>query len=314
MQEEIKLRDLIEVIIKGKKLIIAIMIIFVLLATTLSYLVIKPTYETKATILVNNLQIEEGDEISAYLNEVISPQVYSERITSQHLLNRVIDNHSLDNEWDVKTLKEKLTVETEKDSKILIITLQGNDPKIIKKTLEAIIKEANEFIGESISKRLLITAEQYKEQTNEEKEKLEEVLKRYNAARVDEDLPTIVLLDALISGQKQYLLDVDEKYLDELQSLDKNKQVEFQKLNNQVNTLTTLFNEYNAKYEKARSVSQLFNVENELTVVSGPELPLEPISPKKARNIVTSLVLGFMAGVGVVFFRYYLDQTKKGSN
>ncbi|MCM3124176.1 MULTISPECIES: Wzz/FepE/Etk N-terminal domain-containing protein [unclassified Mesobacillus] len=313
MQEEISLRELIEVIIKGKKLIIATTIIALLIAAIFSYLVIKPTYETTATILVNNnsLQQQGAEELNSYLNEVVSPQVYSQRLKSQQLLKRVVDKHNL--EWNVKSLQRNLNVETEKESKIITITLKGNDPELIHKTLNAIIAESKLYVGETISSRLTAVAEQYKGQLAEEKKNLDKALKAYNDAQFEQGLPTLVLLDALTNEEKQYLLDVDEKYLEELQELDKNKQVEFQKLNNQVNSLTELYNKYSNKYEEARSLSKLFNLESVLTIVSEPELPDHSVSPNKTVNMAIALVIGLMVSVAIVFSRHYWKETNKGS-
>jgi chain length determinant protein (polysaccharide antigen chain regulator) len=313
MEEEISLRELIEVIIKGKKMIITVTIIALLIAAIFSYMVIEPTYETSATILVNNnsLQQQGAEELNAYLNEVVSPQVYSQRLRSQQLLNRVIDKHNL--EWNVKSLQSSLNVETENESKLITVTLKGNNAKLIQQTLEAIIAESKLYVGETISSRLTEVADQYKGQLSDEKENLDKALKEYNDAQLEEGLPTIVLLDALTNGGKQYLLNVDEKYMEELQNLDKNKQVEFQKLNNQVNLLTELYNKYNNKYEEARSLAKLFNLENVLTIVSSPELPVDPVSPSKILNIAVAIVIGLMVGIGIVFTQHYWKETNKGS-
>jgi chain length determinant protein (polysaccharide antigen chain regulator) len=312
MQEVINLRGIIEILIKGKKLIISITTIAFLISVILSYVVIKPTYETRAIILVNSLLQDENSELNEYLNEVVSPQVYRERLTSQYLIKRVIDKHKLI-DWKVSELKKNLKVETEKDSNIITLTLEGENADLVYKTLNAIILEANVYIGETISARLSELANQYKDQLALEKGNLDEALEEYNTARAAEGLPTFVILDALTTKQKQYILNVDEKYLDELQSLDKNKQVEFQKLNNQVNTLTELYNKYRKNYEEARSVSKIYNVENKLTLVSGPEVPFEPISPNKVINMVMAIVLGLLTGIGIVLFRHYWNESEKGS-
>ncbi|MGG0716257.1 Wzz/FepE/Etk N-terminal domain-containing protein [Robertmurraya massiliosenegalensis] len=312
MQEEISLRELIEVVLKGKKLIAIITILSVLAAAIVSYFVLDPTYETKATILVNNTQQEGNSNIDTYLNEVVSPQVYSERVQSQKFLKRVIDNHNL-KDWTVSELINSLTVGTATESNMVTLTLGGKDSELIYKTLDAIITEANVYIGEAVTERLTDLAHQYEKQLSIEKENLDQALVKYNEARAAEGLPTIVLLDALTSGQKQYILNVDDKYLEEIQSLDKNKQVEFQKLNNQVNTLTELYNKYSKNYEEARSVSSLYNVEDKLTLIAAPEVPMNPVGPKKMLNMAISMVIGLIASVGIVFFVHYWKESGKDS-
>ncbi|MDF1537214.1 MAG: polysaccharide biosynthesis tyrosine autokinase, partial [bacterium] len=48
-----------------------------------------------------------------------------------------------------------------------------------------------------------------------------------------------------------------------------------------------------------------------IRVVDPPTVPIKPVKPQKARNLLLGLVLGFMLGVGVVFFREYLDDSVK---
>jgi chain length determinant protein (polysaccharide antigen chain regulator) len=312
MEEEISLRELIEVILKGKWIIASVTIAAMLIAGVFSYFIIKPTYESKATLLVNSLQQEQESPLTAYLNESVSPTAYMERLKSQELLARVIKNNNLN--LSLENLKNSLTIENEKDTPVLSLTLKGEDPEKVQKLLEAIIKEAPIFIGEKVSKRLNSLADQYKEQLESEDLLLQEALVKYNNARAAEGLPTIVILDAVTQTGKQYILNVDEKYMEELRNLDKNKQVEFQKLNNQVNTLTDLYNQYSKNYEEARSTAKLFKVDNKFSVLSEPEFSDNPVSPRKALNVAIAMVIGLMVSVGFVFLRHYWVESGKENN
>lgn len=49
--EEISLRELIETLIKGWKLIVAITLLAVLISAVVSFFVIKPTYEASVTLM-----------------------------------------------------------------------------------------------------------------------------------------------------------------------------------------------------------------------------------------------------------------------
>jgi Chain length determinant protein. len=60
MEEEISLRELLEIIWKGRKLIVSITIISVLIAGILSFFVIKPTYEASTTLSVSDVTPQTG--------------------------------------------------------------------------------------------------------------------------------------------------------------------------------------------------------------------------------------------------------------
>lgn len=305
MQGEISLRELIETILNGKWIITTITAIAVLIAAIASYFIIHPSYETSAKVLLNSVKQENaGSELAMYLNEAVSPQVFSERLQSSQLLKRVIEKEGL-NDWTVKKLRSSFTVETKPDSNIVTLSLKGKDPKVIQKALTAILEESKIYIGEKVSERLNSLADQYNEQLTIEKENLDEALKEYNELRASEGLPSIVLLDAVTSKEKQYILQISNEQLSELHSLNKEKQVQFKKINNKVETLTNLYNKYSDQYEEARSIAKLYKADSKLSILAEADIPSDPVSPKKALNIAIALVLGLMIGVGVVFLRHY---------
>ena len=53
--EEIELRELIEILIRGKKIIAITTLIAVLIATVFSFIVLEPTYEVKMVLMTSNL-------------------------------------------------------------------------------------------------------------------------------------------------------------------------------------------------------------------------------------------------------------------
>ncbi len=60
MEEEISLRELIEVILKYKKTIIIVTLTATLVAAVLSFFVIKPTYEATTTLSVTDVTPATG--------------------------------------------------------------------------------------------------------------------------------------------------------------------------------------------------------------------------------------------------------------
>jgi capsular polysaccharide biosynthesis protein len=315
MQEELSVRVIIKELLRAKTVIIGVTIIAGLIAGLLSYYVIKPTYETKATVMVNSLGQQEENSLSLYLKEVISPRVYSERLYSHELLSRLLEKEELKGWNSVQSLKNGLAVSSEGDSNIIRLTVKGQDPELIYKTLDNLLIEANHYLNDKISIRLNELASQYKQQLDIEKENLEAAIMEFNEAAASSGIPAIVLLDALNSGEneKQFILDVDQAYLDELKTLDKDKQVEFEKLNTRVDTLTELYNQYYGKYEEARSMAKLYNVGNNVSILTIPEIPSGPVSPNIKLNIIMASIIGFMISVISVLFKYYWKASAKDS-
>ena len=53
--EEIELRELIEILIDGRKTIAIITVISILIAAIFSFVIIKPTYEAKMLLMTSNM-------------------------------------------------------------------------------------------------------------------------------------------------------------------------------------------------------------------------------------------------------------------
>lgn len=60
MEEEISLREIIEIVWRGRKIIALITIISTLFSAFLSFFVIKPTYETSTKIVVTDVTPSTG--------------------------------------------------------------------------------------------------------------------------------------------------------------------------------------------------------------------------------------------------------------
>lgn len=58
MEEEISLRELIEALLRGKNIIIAITIIALLISGIINFFVLSPTYEARTTLMVSPLTVK----------------------------------------------------------------------------------------------------------------------------------------------------------------------------------------------------------------------------------------------------------------
>ena len=108
MEEEISLRELIEIILRGKWIIAAITIIAMLISGIFSFFVISPTYEARSTLMVSPLvqkspapgQDSAYDTLLSYLSQYpqMSLETYRVQVTNPHILNQVIKDLDLDRE------------------------------------------------------------------------------------------------------------------------------------------------------------------------------------------------------------------------
>ncbi|WP_017756552.1 Wzz/FepE/Etk N-terminal domain-containing protein [Calidifontibacillus oryziterrae] len=313
MEEEISLREIIETLLEGKWIIAAITAIAILISGIVSFFVISPTYEAEATIMINAIQESEPSFLDSYVNEMVSPNIYAERLKSPVLIDRVIESEGLEESgWTSAALRNALNIEVEKETDLVSIKLKGENPKEIATIINSIIKHSTAYTAERIGGKIGSLLEEYEVQMKNEQKKLDEAIEEYNQLKAGSGLPSIVLFKEAIGGG-QFVIETNKEILDELQNLDKTKQIELNQINSKIEKLTKLYNGYSEKYEEARSISSFALAKNKITPLVEAVAPETPVAPKKVLNVAIATVVGLMLGVFVAFFRAYWRNTGTGS-
>lgn len=128
MEETISLRELIQTLKKRMSLIIILTLMAVLVSAAISYFVLTPIYQSSTQLLVNK---SKDDQQSFNVGEVQTNlqliNTYNVIMKSPAILDIVIDDLKLD--MTTKELNEKITVQSEKDSQVVNISVQDEDPK-----------------------------------------------------------------------------------------------------------------------------------------------------------------------------------------
>ena len=128
-EEEIDLREYINVLLKRKGIIVLIFLIAVITAAIVSYFVLQPVYEADVVITVSKPKIKNSlvDEISLeeYKNLIKDIEI-EEKLTQKLNLNEPpIELTPYD-------LEQMLTIELPEGTNLIKINLQASDPKLTK--------------------------------------------------------------------------------------------------------------------------------------------------------------------------------------
>lgn len=128
MEETISLKELIQTLKKRMSLIIILTLMAVLVSAAISYFVLTPIYQSSTQLLVNK---SNDDQQSFNVGEVQTNlqliNTYNVIMKSPAILDIVIDDLKLN--MTTKELNEKITVQSEKDSQVVNISVQDEDPK-----------------------------------------------------------------------------------------------------------------------------------------------------------------------------------------
>ncbi|MED4351117.1 Wzz/FepE/Etk N-terminal domain-containing protein [Schinkia azotoformans] len=306
MEAEISLREIIETLLEGKWLIAGITAAMMIISGVLSFFIMAPTYEAEATIMVNQIQENEPGFLDAYVNEMVSPTIYAERLMAPALIKRVIEDEGLTTTgWTAAELRRALQIKADKETGLVNIKLEGNNPNEVSDIVNSVVKHSTAYTGERISEKIKALQDEYKAQMQTEQQKLNEAIDEYNRLKAGSGLPSLVLFEESVSEGSQFVIQANKEILDELQHIDKAKHVEFQQISAKIKKLTELYNSYNTKYEEARSISAFGLAKNKINPIVEAVPPINPVSPKKMLNIAIGTVVGLMLGVFAAFFRAY---------
>jgi len=131
-EEEINLREYINVLLKRKGIIILIFLIAVITAAIASYFIIEPIYQANAVIMVSKPEIENSIVSEPSLED------YKNLITDNVLEEELIKKLNLNKPPPGLTpydLEQMLTVELPKSTNLIKMNLQASDPKLTKDML-----------------------------------------------------------------------------------------------------------------------------------------------------------------------------------
>ncbi|MCF6604947.1 hypothetical protein, partial [Escherichia coli] len=112
-------------------------------------------------------------------------------------------------QYNIGQVQSNLTVENVQNTNLVNIKLKGTNPSDVKKMLDSILLAVKESLFTEIQKRVKKDSDHFAAQGKLEKEKLERLLKEYRQKAQALQLLPSLLLDAVISYNNQYIINLD---------------------------------------------------------------------------------------------------------
>jgi len=188
---------------------------------------------------------------------------------------------------DVLVLTEAL-----KESRMMIEMSKGLFPLLIETQRIALLYPEGSVEYQDAANQLRT----YKEEI---KNKIQQML---DGMRID--------LNTLKSQEK--VLKDDIKQIEDKLLLLSEKDVEYNKLINDIAEKTEIYNQYLRRTEEARiNEKKNENKVSNIYVIKWPKIPTKPFYPNKKQTIMLAVLVGLISGVGSSFAAYYLDHTIK---
>lgn len=187
-EEEIDLREYINVLLKRKGIIILIFLIAVITAALVSYFVLKPVYEASTILMISKpkYQVELEPKIQTQIVPEISLATYESLIKDREIEEEVIKKLNLDQlpyELSSDNLQEMITIEALKNTNLIKMNLQASNPKLAKdvvNTWAALFVEKNKELNLKESKESQVFIEDQLKITKQNLYKIEEDIREFN--------------------------------------------------------------------------------------------------------------------------------------
>lgn len=187
MEEEISLRELIEILIKRRMLIVSITVVCILLGGIVSFLVLEPVYETRMVLMASQftdkIQATErqGEGIDNILNSLsnyptMTLETYRQQITAPRVMRETISQLGLEDEYDVESLAKDITLETIKDTNLISIKMQHTNSEKAAEIVNAVGENFVDFVAVKAKENATTSSAYIENQIEIEKAKLDEAL------------------------------------------------------------------------------------------------------------------------------------------
>ncbi len=292
MNEEINIQDYWKIVKKRKNIVLVFFFTVVTVVTIASFMM-PPVYRASAILLID---LESPNVLTATGEVSLGPSNYYtykeyfqsqvEIIKSRSLLRQVFEQLNLESKEKYKEADDPISkfsksieVNPVRDTRLLIIAAEGQDPELAAKIANALAKAHVTHNLVYITKSEVLNL--HKNEYLKLQAKLTEYSKIYKLKH-----PKMIRL------------------MREIQQMKETIQQEKQQLTDQSTSSNS------DKFEISSSLLAGLKANN-ITIQDPAVPPVKPFKPKKRLNVLLSILVGFFGGVGLVFFFEYLDNTVK---
>jgi uncharacterized protein involved in exopolysaccharide biosynthesis len=201
--------------------------------------------------------------------------------------------------------KDRFIVQTERDRIIVDAKAKLLDLKLKEQQLLEKYKESSRLVT-NVRKEIGLVSDFLRQQEEDTASKAKKGNVVYQGVEIDA-IKTEADLNSQIAKERAIKLQLSQADR-EIQSINLNEK-ELVGLKREVSNNDKNYRTYVDKLEDAR-ISDDMNLQKmaNVSVIQAAAVPVEPIKPKKARNILLGIILGAISGLGFAFFSEYSSQ------
>lgn len=300
MEETIELRELINIVLKGKSIIIVSTILCMLLAGIASWFVLDEKYESKAVVQVAS-GVQDTGIMSNYIAAEFTPNIYAQRIQNKPIMQQALQDAGIKMKYNSKNMVA--TVDSDPNKNFVELKYTSSSVKDAQQQLEVFMEATKQKMNESVQTTLQELEMTYKSESASLSEEIETIIEQYNKTIRNNNLPELLILQTILNTE--ITLNISEEQTAALANVNGKLQNQLLQMQAQIQTKSEEYRKTLAHYQSVKTGLDSFKPDPFIRVIAEPTFAEGPSSPNKVLNIVIGLVLGVMLGLGIVFFRHY---------
>lgn len=335
-EDEISLKELIMALVKNWKLIMAFIVIAGVLALGYVLVIADEVYEAslEGTISVPG---SASTRYGSYSFPTTNKMDYLNLVYSNAVIQETIDELGLE-EATVEGFRKAVTIETEEESTRFTFKITGESPEDASNRLNVLVENYQDEIRTTYKEAALISfIRDYNVSAKNLEENLYQTQKQLDEIQTEfQDIEPVITLRKLVTSDPVYAAELAQNRGVTLESLSEEMMLEevinphynslqgtiidlrkeIQNIERAIEKNDKFTNELKAELSNVQTYiltgdasamdPDMVNImESSLHFSVVPDVPENPIAPRKALTLAIALVLGTMLGVFVAFFKEY---------
>ena len=300
MEETIELRELIEIVWKGKAIIAICTIVCMLLAGVASWFVLEEKYESKAVVQVAGA-VQDTGIMANYVSTEFTPTIYAQRIQNKQIMQQALQDAGIKIKYNEKNLVT--TTDADPTKNIVELKYTSNSAKEAQQQLQILMDAAKQKMNESVQQTLQQLESTYKIEAESLTKEINSNIEQYNQIIRENNLPKILILQTIINSE--IVLNISEEQAATLSNVNGDLQNQLLQLQVQIQTKSEEYHNILTNYQSIKTELDSFKPDPFIRIIAEPSLAEGVSSPNKLLNLAIGLVVGVMLGLGIVFFREY---------
>ena len=300
MEETIELRELLEIVWKGKAVIAVCTIVCMLLAGIASWFVLDEKYESRAVVQVASA-VQDTGIMANYVATEFTPTIYAQRIQNKPMMKQALKDAGMTIQYNEKNLVA--TVDVDPTKNLVDLRFTSSSPKEAQQQLQILMEATMQKMNESVQETLHDLETTYKIEADGLTKEIDTIIEQYNKMIRENNLPELLILQTILNTE--IILNISEEQTVALSNVNGNLQNQLLQMQAQIQTKSEEYRKTLANYQSVKTGLESFKPDPFIRVIAEPTLAEESSSPNKMLNLVIGLVLGMMLGLGVLFFRQY---------